>query len=149
MLEGCDLLIRAFEFDSWANEQWWECLDRKGWQSPDREIFEHLVGVQELWLRRCQGESPPSVPPVEVSKESLVEVSGRWRDLLTRARDYEGEMVVDYKRFNGEPHRDTLSDLALHVIDHGTYHRGELRGLCRSRGDEDFPETAFLLFFRE
>ncbi|MFX6823282.1 DinB family protein [Acinetobacter baumannii] len=57
-----------------------------------------------------------------------------------------GELT--FKRFNGEEVTSTVESIVLHVANHGTYHRGELRGLCRAAGWEDFPETDFFLWDR-
>lgn len=42
-----------------------------------------------------------------------------------------------------------LSEVAHHVFNHGTYHRGHLRGLADAAGFEDFPETDLIRFYRE
>jgi uncharacterized damage-inducible protein DinB len=42
-----------------------------------------------------------------------------------------------------------VSDIAAHVVNHGTYHRGQLRERAEADGLDDFPETDLILFFRQ
>jgi uncharacterized damage-inducible protein DinB len=78
------------------------------------------------------------MPKPELTHETINEVHKMWMDILD-GRDL--EEVIDYKRTTGEPFQMSISWIAQHVINHGTYHRGELRGLRRARGDDDFPDT--------
>ena len=141
-----ELLAQAFEFDAWANRQWLEYLDSTSADETDRAIFGHLLGVEELWYRRCLGEAVPAVPSVPQTRETIDDLLQKWVSVLQNRSD---NPLIHFHRFNGEPMHQRVSRIAWHVIDHGTYHRGELRGLCRARGVEDFPETGLFIFHRE
>jgi uncharacterized damage-inducible protein DinB len=135
-------LAKRFDFDAWANSLWLECLDRKGMGDPDRSILAHNLSASETWIRRCNGEAPTAMVPVPLHKSEIERMNREWRDILAPGED----RVIRFRRLNGDEHELPLSQIAEHAANHGTYHRGELRGLCRSRGDEDFPETDFLRF---
>lgn len=131
-------LKRGLEYDLWANQQWLDCLDRTGAGEPDRSILQHILGAQKSWAMRCHGISVTEPPKPDLTKESLQEIHDLWMKVLdTRELDE----FISYKRYNGDPNEMQISWMAMHVINHGTYHRGELRGLRRARGDEDFPDT--------
>jgi uncharacterized damage-inducible protein DinB len=115
-------LRRGIEYDLWANLQWLECLTRTNSEESDLKIFQHLLASQKAWALRCHGINPSEPPLPELNTETLIE-------------------IIPYKRYNGDPNSMTISWMAQHVINHGTYHRGELRGLRRMRGDDDFPDT--------
>jgi uncharacterized damage-inducible protein DinB len=42
----------------------------------------------------------------------------------------------------------TIGEIAHHVINHGTYHRGHLRGLCDAAEFTEFPDTDLIKFYR-
>lgn len=65
-----------------------------------------------------------------------------WHSVLSQ-RDL-GE-VIHYQNLAGVPQSRALVDIALHVINHGTYHRGQLREMAT----DGFPETDFILFAME
>lgn len=135
---NCSDIEEGFRFDLWANRKWLECLNRRPMDSPDRAIFAHLLSAQQVWLSRCNGLSVESFPSIEATDEELLRLHSGWIDVAQRLAH---DPVIEYRRMNGEALTSTFREIALHVINHGTYHRGELRGLCRARGDDDFPET--------
>jgi uncharacterized damage-inducible protein DinB len=136
-------IVDGIRYDAWANKRWLECLGSKGFPKPDADILQHMLSASELWCQRCAGSSPTQFPVVEFSSEAIDAAAERWIGLMTSEAE---DRVVEYTRTTGEPMSSKLSQIALHVINHGTYHRGELRGLCRSRDDADYPETDRILF---
>ena len=143
-MEGRDLLIQGWDFDRWANLRWFEYLESKGWPEPDRTIFQHILAGQEIWYQRTQGTSLMEMPQTEVSLATIDRHHAQWVELLKGA---EGDPAITFRRTTGEAFVRPLSQISRHLMDHGTYHRGELRGLCRSRGEEDFPEAGLMGFY--
>lgn len=81
------------------------------------------------------------MPQPELTVETLTEINAKWLKLI---EIIDANTEIFYKRFNGDPNKVKFSWMVRHVINHGTYHRGELRGLRRARNDEDFPDTDFV-----
>ncbi len=132
-----------FNYDLWANKRWLECLSQKANAQVEMDQLGHLFSATTIWLKRCQGESPTKMPDVERSFEAIEELHRGWIQALNLIDAGE---VIHYRRTTGEEMHSTFIDIARHVINHGTYHRGELRGLCRAKHDTDFPETDRILF---
>lgn len=135
--------LRDFDYDLWANQLWLRCLLGKGLPSPDVEIFCHIAGASQIWLSRVNGESPIKFPEIEPIESELERLHRQWHETLSKLTT---NPEIRYRRLNGEEFPATISDIARHVTNHGTYHRGELRGLCSARDEDDFPETDFSLF---
>ncbi len=131
-------LARDFDYDLWANTKWLECLLGKGLPEPDTGIFRHILSASEIWLQRVNGASPAAMPEVEPVESELQRLHDEWIDVLSKATD---DRPITYRRTTGEELTVNLYATAHHAANHGTYHRGELRGLCLARGDDDFPET--------
>ncbi|MHB8636124.1 MAG: DinB family protein [Fimbriimonadaceae bacterium] len=136
-------LARDFDYDLWANRLWLACLTAKGLPQPDTQILAHILSAQHIWLRRVQGDSLTAMPTIEPSESELVRLNTEWNGILLGACE---DRQITYRRTTGEEFTVWLSDIAHHATNHGTYHRGELRGLCRARDDGDFPETDFAGF---
>ena len=144
MTDKIDTLIDGFAFDAWANRQWWEYIQNKSLDDPDRTIFAHMLAAQKIWSLRVEGAPPSSMPIVVPSLENILELNQEW---ITHLKARSDDPLIHYKRLDGTPQHLRLGQIARHVIDHGTYHRGELRGLCRARNSEDFPETGLALYY--
>ena len=136
-------LARDFDYDLWANRRWLACLFGKQFPEPDTQIFAHILSASQIWLSRLQGESPTKMPEIEPVESELGRIHTGWQEVLLRTQE---DRQITYRRTTGEEFTVWLSDVAHHAANHGTYHRGELRGLCRSRGDDDFPESDFAGF---
>ncbi|WP_457825724.1 DinB family protein, partial [Staphylococcus aureus] len=66
----------------------------------------------------------------------LTELHQEWLEALAKER---ADRVIAYRRIiNGAEAESRLSDILHHLANHGTYHRGELRGLCRVAERTDF-----------
>lgn len=131
-------LKQGFQYGRYANLLWLERLERTGFGEPDKDIFRHILGAEHIWLLRVQGSSPTAFELPEPTAETIGRLQDGWQDALAANRH---DPAIAFKRINGEAQELKFTEIARHVINHGTYHRGELRGLCRARGEEDFPET--------
>jgi uncharacterized damage-inducible protein DinB len=137
-----ELLIENFEYDLWANLRWLEFLPHA---TPDeQQIFAHIQGAQKIWADRVAGISATELPSAEPTLETLTTLNQTWIELI---KSNDPEEVIHYKRTTGEPQSLQFSQIARQVANHGTYHRGQMRGLCQARNCTDFPETDILLFF--
>ena len=136
-------LTALFDYDLWANRQWADHLASRGWPEPEKAIFEHMLAASTAWVRRLEGDPPTAALTVPYSAETLTQLHGRWVATLA---DADLDDIVPFRRFNGEEMEASRGDIAKHVANHGTYHRGELRGLCRAAGIDDLPETDLIKF---
>jgi uncharacterized damage-inducible protein DinB len=56
--------------------------------------------------------------------------------------------VVSYRALSGAPYANPLGELLRHVVNHGTYHRGQVATLLRQL-DVKPPQTDLILYYRE
>jgi uncharacterized damage-inducible protein DinB len=130
-----DELLTGFDYDLWANGRWAEALGRFRDPERARAIFEHIAAAQQRWLARCGVESTAE----------LADLYAAWRDYILTV---DLELAIEYRTLDGQPYTNRVHEIARHVINHGTYHRGHLRGLAEAEGLTDFPETDFIGFVR-
>ncbi|MFN8219947.1 MAG: DinB family protein [Fimbriimonadales bacterium] len=138
-------LIRGFDYDLWANRQWLGAL--AGFRDLERvhRVMEHMLEAQRIWLERCGVLAP--APDDNVSMSDLFLIYSRTWISLVEGMDL--NEPITYQNLRGEEFTQPLGDIVLHVLNHGTYHRGHLRGLAESEGNASFPETDMILFLRE
>lgn len=139
-----DHLLELFAYDRWANAVWIE--DLSGRVSTDQELEQmaHLLGSQRMWITRVNGVSPTEFVLPEPTLETLDELNQRWTSTISE-RDL--EEVINYTRTTGEALSLKLKQIASHVINHGTYHRGVLRGIALLEDRWDFPDTDLAGFY--
>jgi uncharacterized damage-inducible protein DinB len=118
-----------------------------------RETLAHIVGTEWIWLRRWLGDSP-TARPGWVAESSLSELRARLaaveseRDaFLGPLADSDMQRVVEYRQLSGEAHADRLADLVRHVVNHSTYHRGQVATQLRQVGVSP-PGTDLITYVR-
>ena len=144
-MELVEILKRGFEYDRWANLRWIAHLGKFRDLEKPFAVLEHILMAQRIWLERCGVEL--NMEKVNLPMEELfVQASRAWIDVIS---DAELDELITYQNFKGEEYIQPLGDIAMHVINHGSYHRGHLRGLAQAEGDSEFPETDLILYLRE
>ena len=137
-------MAEGLRYDAWANELWIQTLPLFRDKIRAENILRHTVQAQWIWLNRVLGEEETNPVP-ENLLEAVVSLNTAWQECLIPADP--GAYVV-YNKFDGEQCFSSVLEICLHVINHGTYHRGHLRGLAEAEGLTDFPETDLIKFFR-
>lgn len=131
-------LLRYFRFDAWANAEAARSLRTLGRPSERAvALLAHIAAAQQLWLDRVRAV-PQSVAvwpswTVEETEARLSSANQGWVELL---QDEDLAREVAYKNSKGESYESTAGDIALHVVFHGVYHRGQIAALVRGGGGE-------------
>jgi uncharacterized damage-inducible protein DinB len=133
-------LSSMFDYDLWANLKWREAAREMG----QEDVLVHIVQAQVIWLSRVQGTPIWPVSAGDLTLQ-LERVSRSWKRVLLGADLHQ---TVSYQNSRGESFDNSIIEIVRHVINHGTYHRGQLRGIAEERG-MDFPETDYMGFLRE
>ena len=113
----------------------------------------HLYGAQDIWLSRLNGNSPAGFPKAADmhSKdvlEALLETSQRLAEIAARTEE-ELQQEIRYTNLAGDSFSNTVADILLHVVNHGTYHRGQIIAQLRQLGHENLFATDYIAFTRE
>ena len=115
----------------------------------------HIYFAEWIWYRRWQGESPSARPDTShlVSVAALRET---WLPLEQQIRRFVDALgpaglsrILDYKTMNGQPATSPYWQMIVHVVNHGTYHRGQVATMLRQLGAKPAESTDLIVFFRE
>ncbi len=157
-------LQELYRYNSWANARIFEAASKV---SPEdfvrtlpssfsslRETLLHIVSAEWIWLERWKGNSPPGFPDEE-KNGSFQSLRDRWRrvdsDVLAFVSSIapDGlENIIRYKNTAGNQYENPLGDLLRHVVNHSTYHRGQVTTILRTLGAKTVS-TDLLFFYRE
>jgi len=94
----------------------------------------------------------PSSAPDWTRNPDVGTVAGRWEAVaaergqwMASRSDEELGAVIYYQRLNGEPGATRLDVLIRHVVNHSTYHRGQVTAFLRNLGKTP-PSTDLVLW---
>ena len=115
----------------------------------------HIHFAEWIWYQRWVGTSPAAGP----DSSQLVSVAAlrdAWLPLEERIRNFVESLgpaglarVIDYKSMNGQPGTSAYWQMIVHVVNHGSYHRGQVATLLRQLGAKPAQSTDMIVFFRE
>ncbi len=152
------------EYGSWANAQVYETAKELTQEQLEAAVagsfpsiqgtLAHIIWVEWLWLRRWQGESPTSLPDW-VRKPNLGElgvqlgiVESERASHLAALIDADLDRDVAYRGTDGRAFSLPLGQQVRHVVNHSTYHRGQLAAQLRQMGRTP-PNTDYARYLRE
>lgn len=115
-----------------------------------RDTLVHIYGADRTWLGRVRGEIPARVnpndyPDVKALWKEWDEVLSTWPKVVESLGDV--ERVIAYKAFDGTLYSSKLSDIVRHVVNHGTYHRGQMTTMLRQL-EEKVVSTDLIAYYR-
>ena len=119
-----------------------------------RGTLVHILWGEWVWLQRWGGESPKRVFAADEFPD-VASIESRWNALeRDRANFFAGltderlGTLVSYENLQGQRWEYSLAHMMQHVVNHSSYHRGQVVTLLRQLGRIP-PATDFLVFFDE
>jgi len=110
-----------------------------------RDTLAHLVGAEWIWLERWRGHSPRTIFAAE-EFPTLAAIQERWTKVELEVREYLAGLTEEalhlpltYVNLKGESWTYPLWQTLFHVINHQTYHRGQVTTLLRQLGAQPAP----------
>src|SRR5579864_3350281 len=122
--------------------------------SSVRDTLAHVFGAEWIWLERFQGRSPSSLPEL-AQYPDVVALGERWSQFEPRLLNFvrnltqnDLDRVVEYNTLKFGVYSNPLWQSMQHVVNHGSYHRGQVTTLLRQLGAQPML-TDLMHFYRE
>jgi uncharacterized damage-inducible protein DinB len=115
--------------------------------------LEHIFFADRIWFARTV--DPRVVrgafgdfSPGETLATEWPQIQTRWENWAAALTHQDIVRIVDYKDLKGNEHRTPVWQIALHVVNHATLHRGQAMSLLRQLGVAP-PPTDLIFYYRE
>jgi len=157
--------IRAlYDYNAWANHRALDAAAKLSQEqftrqlgssfSSVRDTLMHICGAEWVWHERFEGRSPGSIPDLS-SIQTVDALRAHWSaqeaPLLAFVRGLtqaDLDRVIEYKTINFGVYKNPLWQSMQHVVNHGTYHRGQITTMLRQLGAKPIL-TDLMHFYRE
>jgi len=157
--------LTLFDYDRWATAKQLEVVtgltndqyekDLGSSHGGIRGTLVHIYGAQQIWYSRWKGTSPSSLPAVAESP-TLAILQDKWQVLRKEIHEFITTLTEDkmreplaYKDLKGVSYKQPLAQLIRHVINHSTYHRGQVTTMLRQLGVVPPPSIDLITYYRE
>jgi uncharacterized damage-inducible protein DinB len=163
MTSPLDELHELYAFNRWANARILDAVAALPDDAYTRDLgssfpsvqdtLVHILAAEWIWLSRWRGSSPGAMPaawraatPAEVRRH-LDEVEAGQRAFLEGLDEADLDRTVEYASLAGDALASRVREMLRHVVNHSTYHRGQIATMLRQLGAKP-PSTDLILFFR-
>jgi uncharacterized damage-inducible protein DinB len=156
-------IIDLVRYNSWANEKIAGLLstvepaivykENKSSFASIAKTLLHMSGAELIWLKRMQGVSLTEFPGLffdhlpdllthfTTSSANLANFIGEQKEGFLSSRH-------EYRNLKGEPFSDVAEHMLYHVVNHGTYHRGQIICMLRDAGITKLVSTDLINYLR-
>ena len=160
-----DYFKEAAEYNLWANTivcSWLEQINDEQWTRETVSSFNsiqqtvlHLISAEKAWLERFK-KNPNIVWLQNEFKGSKEDHIKLWKETSTELKSFidafdenDLDTNLDFKRLNGDAYSMPFYQLFAHVVNHATYHRGQLVTMLRQVGFSNVSATDLLGIYRK
>jgi uncharacterized damage-inducible protein DinB len=157
-------LQTLLDFHYWARDR---VLDAVAPLTPDqytrdmgssfksiRDTLVHVYSAEWAWHSRWNGTSPTAqlpadqFPDVPALRAAWVEHEQKMRAFVTAAGEEGIRRVIEYRLLNGQPGASILWQMVQHVVNHASYHRGQVTTMLRQLGAAPPKSVDMIAYYR-
>lgn len=155
-------LRTLLDYHYWARDRMLRALEPLSPEEFTRELgssftsvqatLAHVCSAEWAWHQRWIGQSPTAqqpkenFPDVATTRKAWQAIEADVRGFLEGLGETGIERVFEYKTLTGDPGSSIFWHMLQHVVNHGSYHRGQLTTMIRQLG-HPAPESMDLIRF--
>lgn len=159
-----DEILELYAYNGWANDRILDATAPVSQEELTRDLggsfpslhatLTHMLGAEWVWLSRWKGVSPTALPS-DWDLATHAGIRARWQAVereraafLETLTDEALQRVVEYRQLSGAAFANPLWQTLRHVVNHASYHRGQVTTLLRQLG-RPAAATDLIVFYRE
>jgi uncharacterized damage-inducible protein DinB len=157
----CDLT----DFHYWARDRMFDAIDPLTPEQFTRDLGNsfrsvrdtaaHIYAAEWIWYSRWRGLSPTALPSADQFPD-LATLRQAWLELEHNLRAFVAELddvgvgkVMPYTLLSGLSSASPFWHMLQHVVNHASYHRGQVTTMLRQLGAAPGKSCDLITFYRE
>jgi uncharacterized damage-inducible protein DinB len=150
------------DYSAWATQRLLDAAAKlspeelkRDFQTADKTVLDtlaHNYAADRIWLTRVKGETrasflDPEDRDLNVLQAEWPALEQRWKLWMADLNDGGTDRVISYKDTRGNAYEQPVWQIVLHLVNHGTHHRGQVSGFLRSMGKTP-PPLDLIAYYR-
>jgi uncharacterized damage-inducible protein DinB len=158
-------IYKHLQFNAWANGKIVEILKNLDESLLDKELkssfptirktLYHIWDAELIWFKRVKGEQATSWPSEDIDEtfadvlNSFLKNSEELTEFVCKKERSFLERKISYTNTKGLSFTNCIEDILYHVVNHSTFHRGQLITMLRELGETDLPQQDLIAYLRQ
>jgi len=119
-----------------------------------RETITHVYAAEWAWYERWKGQSPTALLPADrfadltALREAWTDQERNLRGYIDRLGDGGVSRIIEYKLLSGQAGASPVWQMVQHVVNHASYHRGQITTMLRQIGAEPPKPMDLIAYYR-
>lgn len=160
-----EILLQLAAYNTWANQLMLEAIIQLPEEQQDQELpssfkslratLLHMLDAESIWWQRMKLQERIVRPSegfqggMNELAQAVLQQNRLWNEWIRQAGEHQLHHVFQYQNTKREQFKEPVSQMLLHVFNHGTYHRGQLVNMMRQLGAGKIPATDFIVWSRK
>ena len=156
--------LELADYNIWANNiaiDWLHQINEEQWKQAIISSFSsieqtaiHIAGAEKIWIDRWTNVQNPVFLTAEFkgTKNDLIAIwkksSADLKSFIEKYPEENYQQPLTFKRLNGEEYQMEFAQTFSHIINHSTFHRGQLVTMLRHAGFIKVTSTDLITYYR-
>ncbi len=153
------LLKQQLTYNLWANKRYVEFFERypgflqtevlSSFKTPELTL-NHIYQAQEVWFARLTGTSLDieALKNHSFQLHHLLDSSHKLIQFVENTDAMNLKNEIHYQNVMKQVFSQPAYQIILHVVNHGTYHRGQIALMLKQLNADNIPPTDLIHFYR-
>jgi uncharacterized damage-inducible protein DinB len=157
-----DTLRLQLDYSAWATQRLMDAAAKlseeeltRDFKTADKTVLDtlvHIYAADRIWLARVTAEPratfvDPADRDLTLLQTEWPALHQRWKLWLRDFKDHDALRVIFYKDTKGRDYSQPVWQILLHLVNHGTHHRGQVSGFLRAMGQTP-PPLDLIAYYR-
>lgn len=160
-----EYFLSLVNYNAWANSRMCDFISAAGEESSllvqkssfptIRATAFHIWDAEGIWVNRLNGKSITGWPSKDFSGSTLegakqwLDTSKAFAELVSKKSESDFHEMIHYNNTKGIPFQNSFQQIIAHVMNHSTFHRGQLVTMLRGADFTELKSTDLIAFYRD
>ena len=158
-----EILKTHINYTAWASNRLLEAAASLSAEELERDFLTadksvlgtlvHTFAADRAWYHRVEGTPRATfIDPEDRTLAALLstwpEYHKKWQQQLATETGESIQRIVTFTDLKGKQHQQPFWQIILHMVNHGSHHRGQVSGFIRGMGKVP-PQLDLIFYYRE
>src|SRR5690606_13949632 len=138
-----------FEYSHYCNQKLADVFSSSPGKTSEKaiKVFSHLLNAHRVWNNRIEpGQITFGIWELHAAQDLKSIDQTNYERTLQLLDQFELDKMIDYSNTKGQAFNNSIRDILFHVVNHSTYHRGQIAAEFRLHGLE--PLVTDYIFYK-